>query len=297
MFTTRIRRNHRLNLAAVAAVAVAVAAPVTIYTEAASASAASPSDPPAAAWSPKSPVPGGAKPTVVLVHGAWADGSSWKGEVRRLQAAGFTVDVPPVPLRGIASDAAYLNDYLSTITGPIVLVGHSYGGSVITNIASNPNVKALVYDDAFLPSQGETIMDEVGAKPGSLLAQPAPTVFNFAPFPGAASDVVDLYVKPAIFGQVFAANVAPAKIAELAATQSPLASSAVMEASGTPAWATIPSWDVIGLQDQLIPAAEQLSMAQRAHSHVVEINAPHLSLITDPTAVTNTIIAAADATS
>ena len=140
-------------------------------------------------------------------------------------------------------------------------------------------------------------MDEVGAKPGSVLAQPAPTVFNFAPFPGAPSQVVDLYVKPAIYGQVFDANLPPSEIAELAAIQSPLASSAVTEESGAPAWAKIPSWEVIGLQDNLIPAAEQLYMAHHAHSHIVEINAPHLSLITNPTAVTDAIIAAANATS
>jgi pimeloyl-ACP methyl ester carboxylesterase len=238
-----------------------------------------------------------AKPTIVLVHGAWADASSWSGVTQRLQALGYTVVVPPVPLRGVASDTAYLKDFLTTISGPIVLVGHSYGGMVTTNAAvGNSQVKALVYDDAFVPAQGETVMSIVTAKPGSLLAQPPQDVFNFVPFPGAPAGVVDLYVKTNLFGEIFAANLPATQINVLSATQSPIASSAVSEPSGPPAWATIPSWDVIGLQDNAIPPAEQLSMARRANSHIVKIDAPHLSLITNPGDVTATIVAAAKST-
>src|SRR4051812_5818366 len=110
------------------------------------------------------------KPTIVLVHGAWADGSSWAGVVRRLQTAGYTVDVPPNPLRGVSADAAYINRFLGSIQGPIVLVGHSYGGSVITNaVGDDTNVKALVYVDAFVPDDGESVLQLAAAKPGSSL--------------------------------------------------------------------------------------------------------------------------------
>jgi pimeloyl-ACP methyl ester carboxylesterase len=130
------------------------------------------------AWSSSAP-----KPTIVLVHGAWADGSSWNSVVEDLQSLGYTVDVPPNPLRGVASDGAYLSDFLSTISGPIVLVGHSYGGLVITQAATgNAQVKALVYDDAFIPAAGDTPLSLSSAEPGSCLAD-ATTALNFVPYP------------------------------------------------------------------------------------------------------------------
>jgi pimeloyl-ACP methyl ester carboxylesterase len=122
----------------------------------------------------------------VLEHGAWANSASWNGVMQRPQAAGYTVDVPPNPLQGLAYDPAYLADFLHTITGPIILVGHSYGGAVITNAATrNPQVKALVYVDAFIPNQNQTIGQLVTAVPGSCVAAPPATIFNFATFPGA----------------------------------------------------------------------------------------------------------------
>src|SRR2546422_7257617 len=142
-----------------------------------------------------------AKPSIVLVHGAWADGSSWSRVVHRLQDQGFTVYAPPNPLRGLASDSAYLASFLQSITGPIILVGHSYGGAVITNAATgNPNVKALVFIDAFAPDQGESLasLSSVPPPPGqspSCLSGDPTTVFNFVPLTGD----VDLYVKPNLF--------------------------------------------------------------------------------------------------
>jgi pimeloyl-ACP methyl ester carboxylesterase len=128
---------------------------------------------------------GKAKPTVVLVHGAWADGSSWNGVTERLQRAGYPTTVLANPLRGLSIDANYIRDYLSTVTGPIVLAGHSYGGAVITNAATGiPNVVALVYVDAFVPDQGETVLGLAGAMPGSALAVDPTTVFKFVPYPG-----------------------------------------------------------------------------------------------------------------
>jgi pimeloyl-ACP methyl ester carboxylesterase len=137
--------------------------------------------------------PGHVRPTVVLVHGAWADSSSWSAVVRNLQRDGYTVTVPPNPLRGLSSDAAYLAGYLDTIPGPIVLVGHSYGGAVITNAATaDPDVKALVYVNAFAPDEGETVVQLATAQPGSAIGGDPATVFDTVPIPGAPGDV-DLY--------------------------------------------------------------------------------------------------------
>ncbi len=239
----------------------------------------------------------GIKPTIVLEHGAWADSSSWNSEVTLLENEGFTVDVPPNPLRSLSGDSEYLASYLTTITGPIILVGHSYGGAVITNAATgNPNVKALVYVDAFLPAQGENIAQLVG--PNSCLAGSTvnPTeVFNFAQDPSLPDGDYDAYAKtqgtplyPG-FGQCFAGGFPAYQVAQLAATQRPVTLGAITQLSGSPAWKTIPSWDLIGTQDQLIPESQQLMMAQRAGSHISYFNAPHLGLISQPWAVVNVI--------
>ena len=146
-----------------------------------------------------------AKPTIVLVHGAWANTASWSGVIARLQSEGYTVDAPPNPLRSLRGDAATIADFLHTITGPIVLVGHSYGGAVITNAATgNPNVKALVYVDAFAPAKGESALGLDSTQPGSALGAGPTKVFNFVPYPGALKGDAVLYVKPAVFEQAFA---------------------------------------------------------------------------------------------
>jgi pimeloyl-ACP methyl ester carboxylesterase len=232
------------------------------------------------------------KPTIVLVHGAWADNSSWNAVVERLQALGYTVDAPPNPLRGVSSDSAYLSDFLSTISGPIVLVGHSYGGFVITNAATgNKQVKALVYDDAYIPAPGDTTMSLTGAKPGSCLAVDPSTVLNFVPYPGSPSGDADLYVKQSVFPGCFANGLPASEGDALAAEQRPLAASALTESlTAAPAWQTIPSWDVIGTDDHIIPPTEQVAMAQRAGAHITEISAPHLSMISDPGAVTRVVL-------
>jgi pimeloyl-ACP methyl ester carboxylesterase len=239
----------------------------------------------------------GVKPTIVLVHGAWADSGSWNAVTALLQAAGYTVDAPPNPLRGLSYDASYLADFLSTISGPVVLVGHSYGGMVITNAATgNPNVKALVYDDAYIPAAKDTLLGLTSTEPGSCLAV-SPPPFNVVPYPGAPSGDVDLYVRQSVFPGCFANGLPASEADVLAATQRPLAQSALTEPSGTPAWKTIPSWAIIGTADHVIPLAEQLNMARNADAHVTEINAPHLSMISDPGAVATVIIRAAQATS
>ncbi|MEU4471033.1 alpha/beta hydrolase [Micromonospora sp. NPDC023888] len=242
--------------------------------------------------------PAAAKPTVVLVHGAWADGSSWDKVTAKLQDDGYRVVTPPNLLSGVSKDSENLRAYLDTITGPIVLVGHSYGGMVITNAAlGDEQVKALVYVDAYLPDTHDTVLSLTSAMPGSVFAAEASTVFDQVAIPGDDPHNVNLYVKPSIFGKAFADKTIPAKdVAVLAARQRPLAFNALVEESNEPAWRTIPSWSVVGKQDAVIPAAQQIAMSKRAKAHTIEINAPHLSMVTDAGAVTNQIEAAAKAT-
>jgi pimeloyl-ACP methyl ester carboxylesterase len=238
-----------------------------------------------------------AKPTIVLVHGAWANTASWSAVIARLQAKGYNVDAPPNPLLSLKGDAATIADFLHTIKGPIVLVGHSYGGAVITNAATgNPNVRALVFVDAFAPAKGESALGLDGAKPGSALGAGPTKVFNFVPYPGAPKGDALLYVKPAVFEQAFANGLPAREGAVLAATQAPAAYSALTARSGTPAWRTKPSWYVLGTIDRAIPPAIELFMAQRMHAHITRVHAGHLSMIADPVAVAGAITAAARAT-
>jgi pimeloyl-ACP methyl ester carboxylesterase len=244
---------------------------------------------------------GGPKPTIVLEHGAWADGSSWDGVIGLLQADGYTVYAPPNPLRGLANDSATLSDFLKTITGPVILVGHSYGGMVITNAATgDPNVKALVYIDAFIPAQGDAAFGLTVAQPGSCVG--SANAFLAVPYPGAPAGDFDTYLKagPDLpypgFAQCFANGLPASQAAMLAVTQRPIAFSAGSDPSGVPAWLTIPSWSLIGTADHVIPPAEQLFMSKRASAHITEINSGHLSLISHPGAVARVIVAAAQAT-
>jgi pimeloyl-ACP methyl ester carboxylesterase len=236
----------------------------------------------------------GVKPTIVLVHGAWADASSWDGEIRRLQADGYPVVAPANPLRSLSGDAAYIASVLKTIKGPIVLVGHSYGGAVITNAATgNPNVKALVYIDAFVPAQGESVLQLAAKNPGSQL----PASITEAPYTqGSGQTGVDVYIKTADFRSAFAGDVPPAKADLMAVTQRPVTLAALSEKSSAPAWKSIPSWYLVGRQDEAVPPATQLFMANRAHSHTVEIDASHASLVSHPAAVTKLIRRAAHST-
>jgi pimeloyl-ACP methyl ester carboxylesterase len=237
----------------------------------------------------------GGKPTVVLVHGAWADASSWNGVIRRLQRDGYTALAPANPLRSLHGDAAYISAFLDSIPGPIILVGHSYGGAVITNAATgHANVKALVYVDAFAPAQGEAVLSLVG--PNSALAADPATVFDLRPYPGGPPGDVDVYLKPQVVTNSFAQDLPRRSQALIAATQRPSALSSGLEPSSVPAYLTIPSWYLIGLQDKVIPPDRQLSMAQRAHAHIAQINASHVSMISHPDAVERLVVAAARAT-
>jgi pimeloyl-ACP methyl ester carboxylesterase len=245
-----------------------------------------------AAASPSSHSQPAVKPTIVLEHGAWADGASWSGVVTRLQSDGYTVDVPPNPLRGVANDSAYLASYLATVPGPIVLVGHSYGGFITTNAATgNTNIKALVYVDAYIPAQGETLNGLTSQFTGSQISSDALT---FVP---SAGGVVDAYIQPSQFRTILGNDLSARQDAELAATQRPIAASALGDVSGPPAWTDIPSWAVIGTNDHAVPPAAQEFMARRAQATVTKINASHLSLISQPSKVTGVIEEAARHTS
>ena len=238
-----------------------------------------------------------ARPVIVLEHGAWADASSWSSVISQLQGSGFIVYAPPNPLRGLPQDSAYLHQFLTqsrAIQGhPIVLVGHSYGGAVITNAAVGvPAVRALVYVDAFIPDAGDTIGNLAAAKPGSCLGTDA---FNPVPYPGGPAGDVDLYIKPNLVPGCFATGLSASQAMVIAATQRPLTASAFTELSGPPAWKTIPSWAVIGTGDRVIPPSELTIMAKRAGAHIPDVDAGHLSLISAPSVVTRAILEAVQA--
>ncbi|MDX6417474.1 MAG: hypothetical protein QOG28_2094 [Trebonia sp.] len=283
MNITRVARPGRLRLS-IAAVIVAIAGLVIPLSQVASAGTAE-----------AGAAGGGPKPSIVLVHGAWADSGSWDGVTQRLQADGYTVYAPPNPLQGLPYDAAYLADFLHSISGPIVLVGHSYGGAVITNAATGDSqVKALVYVDAFAPAQGQTLAQLLAAYPGSCAV---PANLNVVPFPGAPSGVGDAYIKQSVYPSCMANDLPAPEAQALAATQRPIATIALTQPTGVPAWQTIPSWAVVGTADHAIPPALQLAMAHAAHAHITEVDASHLSMISNPGTVTNVIMQAARATS
>jgi pimeloyl-ACP methyl ester carboxylesterase len=280
---TRAAQHARLRLV-ILALAAATAALVIPLSQTASAHTTT-----------RAAADGGPKPTIVLEHGAWANTASWEGVIERLQADGYTVYAPPNPLQGLTYDSAYLADFLHSISGPIVLVGHSYGGAVITNAATGDSqVKALVYVDAFAPAQGQTLAQLLTDYPGSCAV---PANLTVVPFPGAPAGVGDAYITQSAFPSCMA-NGLPAREAQaLAAVQLPIATSALTQPSGVPAWETIPSWAVAGTADNAIPLALQLAMYDNAHAHITEVDAPHLSMVADPGIVTSVILQAVHATS
>ena len=232
--------------------------------------------------------PARTSPTVVLVHGAWADASSWAGVTAMLQERGYTVIAPANPLRGLASDSAYLASILATVEGPIVLAAHSYGGMVTTNAATgNTNITALVYLAAFAPNAGESLGALGALNPGSMLI---PENLTFRPYEGGA----DVYITPSVFAEVFAADVPASTAAVMAAAQRPIAAAILEEPSGDPAWAhDISSWYLVATQDMAIPPATQQFMAERADATIVEVESSHTVTVSHPDVVTDLIIDAA----
>jgi pimeloyl-ACP methyl ester carboxylesterase len=236
-----------------------------------------------------------AKPTIVLVHGAWADASSWNTVTPLLQQAGFTVKAPPNTLRGLAADAAVIATYVKAIPGPVVLVGHSYGGSVISVASAGAtNVKALVYVDAFVPDAGDSCLSLLAGGP-----PPPPDFLLPVPFATASGGDADLYVNPKYFGAVFASAEPAATAALMAVNQRPLTNSAISDkAPAAEGWKTIPSWYVVGDADLVIPPKAQMFMATRAKATITHVvGGDYPSMIAHPRETVAAIMAAAGAIS
>ncbi|MEO3854165.1 alpha/beta hydrolase [Acrocarpospora sp. B8E8] len=232
-----------------------------------------------------------AKPTIVLVHGAFADSSGWNAVAGRLLAAGYQVVSFSNPLRGPQADGEYLRQFLTAIDGPVVLVGHSYGGAVISNGATgNSNVKALVYVAAYALDEGESVAA------ANALGGGHTDVTNHLivrPYPGAAPGDGDAYIDPAYFHRLFAQDLPRSTTGIMAATQRPGALAALVTPSGPPAWKSVPSWYLVARQDRIIPPEAERAMAKRARATTVEIDSSHVAMMSHPDVVTKLILRAA----
>jgi pimeloyl-ACP methyl ester carboxylesterase len=237
----------------------------------------------------------GPKPTIVLIHGGFADASNWNGVIKDLSKEGYPVIAPANPLRGIPTDATYIKSVLASIKGPVVMVGHSYGGAVITNAsAGNPNVKALVYVAAFAPDTGEQLGGLLGKFPGSLI----PTSLNQVPFTNADGTTgTDLYIQADKFRGTFAADLPKSTTALMAAEQRPFSAESLTDVTTAAGWRTIPSWGIVAGADKSIPPALERWEYERMNAHVTEVpGASHVVMISHPDTVADVIEQAARAT-
>jgi len=271
--------------------ALALAAVATILPGLVACSSSSDSTRDAAAPKPSSTTSApalGTRPTVVLVHGAWADASSWNGVTERLLDEGYEVRAIANPVEDLTTDAETVADFLRTLDGPVVVVGHSYGGAVITNAAAgDADVKALVYVAAFAPDAGESLGELINRP----VAHPIPAL-PLRPVTVTEPDGstgTDLYLDPATFRATFAADVDPDTAANLAATQRPVDAAGFVGVSGTPAWKTIPSWYLVATRDRALAPDLERFMAARAGAHTVEVNSSHIAMVSHPDAVTRLI--------
>lgn len=230
-------------------------------------------------------------PIVVLVHGAFTDASSWTGVIERLQSKGLRVAAPANPLRGILIDSAYAASVFQQIPAPVLAVGHSYGGAVITNAATHAsNVVGLVYVAAFAPDEGERLA-EVGASSKDSMLSSALVPFRYPT--GAGSDTAtEFAINPTKLRETFASDLPAEQTAAMAATQRPVSELAFTEPSGFPAWKTLPSWTVVATGDKAAGADVIRSMAERASAIITEVDGSHVILISQPQAVTEVIEAA-----
>jgi pimeloyl-ACP methyl ester carboxylesterase len=232
--------------------------------------------------------------TVVLVHGAFADSSSWDGVVERLQAAGIEVRAATNPLRGISRDSAYVASFFQQIKGPVLAVGHSYGGAVITNAATDAeNVVGLVYVAAFAPDEGERLGEATPASKDSVLN----SVLLPLQYPTGANGetAVEFVIDPAGFHDAFAADLPPERTAVMAVTQRPVSELAFSEASGPPAWKSLPSWTVLATPDLAAGSDLVRSMAERAGATIIEAEGSHVIMVSRPDVVADVILTAAAA--
>ncbi|SDG03550.1 Pimeloyl-ACP methyl ester carboxylesterase [Blastococcus aurantiacus] len=233
-------------------------------------------------------------PTVVLVHGAFADSSSWNGVIAQLRRDGYPVIAVANPLRSLAGDAEFLRDVLDGVGGPVVLAGHSYGGSVMSEAADgHPQVVALVYVASFLLDEGESTGELAGKYPGNELGSALRPVPVRSP---GGQTVDDLYIEQEKFQAIFAADVPADAAALMAVTQRPILGDALADKATKAAWKTIPSWTLVTAEDLAVPAEAQRFMAERASSTVVEVDASHAVTVSRPVAVARLIDEAARAT-
>ena len=229
--------------------------------------------------------------TVVLVHGAFTDASSWNGVIKRLQGAGVQVVAPPNPLRGLSADSAYVKSILEQIPGPVLAVGHSYTGAVISNAATDAkNVVGLVYVAAFATDEGETVGEVAGTSKDAILAN-AMIPLHY-PVGNGSETAVELVVDPVKFRDVVAADLPAEQTAVMAATQRPIAELAFSERCGPPAWKTRPVWAVIATGDKAAGADVTRSQAERAGATITEVEGPHVIMISQPEAVADVILTA-----
>jgi pimeloyl-ACP methyl ester carboxylesterase len=263
-----------------------LAAAVIVSVGAVSAGAARAATPAAATAAPvRCTAPGRAPITVVLVHGAWADNSSWSGELSALQRDGCPVRAADVAVHDLAADAATVADFVRAIPGPVLLVGHSYGGAVISNAAAEvPNVVGLVYVDAYEPAVGEAA-GNLGGTTSAPAAHPAAQLFE--QIPGAPNGTENLILSQNTYLRYFASDLPRARALALWASQTVAGSGALYAPSQHAAWKTLPSWAFISTGDQIITPQSMLAMAHRAHSHITIFHGgSHLTLISHPAAVT-----------
>ncbi len=229
--------------------------------------------------------------TIVLVHGAFADASSWTGVIERLQAHGVRVTAPANPLRGLASDSAYLASFLNQIPGPVLAVGHSYGGAVITNAATQAsNVVGLVYVAAFAPEEGERLGEVESTSKDSILSS-AQVALKYPTGQGTQT-AAEFAINPAQLQEAFAADLPTEQAAILAATQRPVAEGAFSEPSGVAAWKNLPSWAVVATGDKAAGSDVIRSMARRAGAKITEVEGSHVIMISQPQVVTDVILSA-----
>jgi pimeloyl-ACP methyl ester carboxylesterase len=232
--------------------------------------------------------------TVVLVHGAFTDASSWNGVIERLQAAGVQVTAPANPLRGISADSAYIESFLEQIPGPVIAVGHSYAGAVISNAATAAkNVVGLVFVAAFATDEGETV-GEVASTSKDAILSTALVPLHY-PVGDGEETAVELGVDPAKFREVVAADLPAEQSAVMAATQRPIAELAFSEPCGPPAWKTLPSWAIVATDDKAAGTDLVRSQAERAGATITEVEGPHVIMISRPEAVANVIMEAVGA--
>ena len=277
-----MRKRTRTGIAA-----LAVAAALSLAALGGAAFPAAASSAPQTQTAKVAPAPA-IKPTIVFVHGAFADSSGWNIVATTLQAKGYPVIAFSNPLRGPQQDGEYLRQFLSTISGPIVLVGHSYGGAVISNGATgNPNVKSLVFIAAYALAEGESVQaaNALGGGHTDVIDH-----LVLRPFPGATAGDADAYIDPAFFPQLFAQDVPKLVAKSMAGSQRPGALASLVAPSGPAAWTTIPSWYMVAKNDRIIPPEAERAMAARANATTVEVNSSHVPMISQPQKVISLIV-------